>query len=123
MATQEAAYAEHGIEPQDADNKPKATGMTIFGKLLIFLGFPTIVGILGLYMSYLGSLNNPDKKLSFDQDFVMPFLLALAMATVIGMQTGGYKQKEITPIVPWPKVKRVQKIVHKKKESATKKID
>jgi hypothetical protein len=123
MANQEASYAEHGMDKQPAADKNKPKGMSFTGKLLIFLGFPTFVGILGLYMSYLGSMNDKDKKLSFDQDFVMPFLLALAMATVIGLQTGGYRQKEITPIVPWPKVKRTQKIVRKKKETVTKKND
>ena len=93
-------------------------GLTMFGKFFIFVIFPLCVGVLGLYMAFLETRRNPDKKLSFDQDFMLPFLLALAMAVVIGFQTGGFTSNKVKPLVAWPKVRRVKKIIRKKKGQA-----
>jgi len=108
-------YAQHAeSEPQEPAEKRK--GLTFIGKLGLFIGFPTCVGVLGLYMSYLETFRTEGHKLSIDRDFVMPFLLSLAMTVVIGLQTSGYKENKVKPLVPWPKVKRVKKVVKAKKE-------
>jgi hypothetical protein len=91
-------------------------GLTFLGKLGIFFGFPLSMGMVGLYMAFLETRKDKNRELSFDQDFVVPFLLALAMAVVIGFQTGGYANSEVTPLIPWPKVKRVKKIIYKNKK-------
>lgn len=54
--------------------------------------------------------------MDLDQDFVVPFLLAVAMVVVIFIQTNGFSAKEMKPIVKWPKVKRVKKYVKKGEE-------
>jgi hypothetical protein len=91
-------------------------GLTLLGKFGIFFGFPLSMGMVGLYLAFLETHKVKGRELSFDQDFVVPFLLALAMAIVIGFQTGGYSSSEVTPLIPWPKVKRVKKVVYKNKQ-------
>ena len=111
---QDAALKQEDDDVSSAMTTP-GQGLTLIGKIAVFLGFPMTVGFIGLYISFLETVKDPTQELSIDQDFIMPFLLALAMVTVIGLQTNGYSQKKIKPLVPWPKVKRVKRIVRKKK--------
>eukprot|EP00934_Nitzschia_sp_Nitz4_P002437 Nitzschia sp. Nitz4//scaffold64_size103689//48728//49159//NITZ4_004435-RA/size103689-processed-gene-0.101-mRNA-1//-1//CDS//3329556127//2432//frame0 len=87
--------------------------MTFFGRIVVFLVLPTIVGFVGLYLGYLETRNDSSRKLSFDQDFALPFALTLAMCIVIGFQTSGFSSKQAKPLVAWPKVKKRRKIIHK----------
>jgi hypothetical protein len=109
-------------KPEETDTAAAAAaaankkGLTFMGKLGIFFGFPLTAGMAGLYLAFLETKKEKDRELSFDQDFVVPFLLALAMAIIIGIQTGGYTATTITPLIPWPKVKRVKKIIYKNKK-------
>jgi hypothetical protein len=118
----EASLARHAQadaalqEPVETASASSAKGLTLLGKLGVFIGFPLIIGLVGLYTSFLEIAKNKERELSFDRDFVLPFLLALAMVSVIGFQTGGYSQNEVQPLVSWPKVKRVKKIVYKNKK-------
>ena len=91
-------------------------GLTMSGRIMVFIVFPVTCGVIGLYMGYLETLRKPDRKISFDQDFVMPFLLALAMAAVLFFQTGGFSTTQVKPIVAWPKARRVKKVIKKKKK-------
>jgi hypothetical protein len=101
------------LAPPEPDAEvEKQKGMSFFGRMVIFLVFPTMVGICGLYLGYLASRNDPGREMSFDVDFALPFTLALSMAVVIGFQTRGYTDKP-TPLVLWPKVRKRQKITHK----------
>jgi hypothetical protein len=120
-----AQHAEADVALQKADETAAAApapapaskkGLTFLGKLGIFFGFPLSMGMVGLYLAFLETRKDKDRELSFDQDFVVPFLLALAMAVVIGFQTRGYSSSEVTPLIPWPKVKRVKKIIYKNKK-------
>ena len=86
---------------------------TTTSKLMIFLLLPTIAGLIGLYAAYLGQYNDPDKKLSIEADFGLPFMLTLLLVVVIGFQTNGYASAEVKPLVQWPKVKRTRKVIHK----------
>jgi hypothetical protein len=88
--------------------------MPLRNMILLFGVFPLIIGTLGLYMGYLAKLKTGE-ELSFDQDFVMPFLLALGMSIVIGLQTRGYADKKVQPLVQWPKARRVKTIVKVKR--------
>lgn len=88
-------------------------GISLRNKFLVFVVFPTCMGAAGLYLPY---LDKDKRETSFDKDFAMPFLLALAMVVVIYVQTNGFRQKEANPILKWPKVKRVKKVVYKKRE-------
>lgn len=83
---------------------------------MVFVVFPLTAGTVGLYMGYLETVRDANKKISFDQDFIMPFLLALAMAVVLFIQTGGFSSNEVKPVVAWPKAKRVRKVIRKKKQ-------
>lgn len=87
--------------------------MSLFGKMLIFLLFPTLMGFAGLYIGYLEtSRENADRELSFDQDFALPFALALGLALAIFLQTGGFSLMKPKPLISWPKVKKRKKVIH-----------
>lgn len=98
------------LEPDAEPEKPQ--GMSFFGRMIIFLVFPFIMGICGLYMGFIASRNDPNREMSFDADFALPFTLALSMAVVIGFQTRGYTEKP-APLVLWPKVRKRKTITHK----------
>ena len=105
-------------DPSGDDNiTTKAGGLSLSGRIMAFVVFPVTVGTFGLYIGYLESVRKPEKTFSFDQDFVMPCLLALAMACVLFFQTGGLSTNEVKPLVAWPKVRRVKKIIKKSKAS------
>lgn len=87
--------------------------MSLFSKVAIFIFFPLLVGLLGLYSAFLKGRNEPGWKISLDRDFLTPFLLAMAVVIVVGIQTAGFKSKSVQPIVAWPNVKPVQKIVQR----------
>ena len=102
------------LAPKPEPTTPsKSQGLTIVGRVGIFLAFPSVVGLIGLYMGYLAKKDDPDKDLSFDTDFALPFVLALSICVVIGFQTRGFTSTQPAPLVAWPKVKKRQKIVHK----------
>ena len=109
------AYSKH---VQDAGNRPSTSGVQISwtARLAIFIVFPLTMGLLGLYMGYLETLRKPDRKLSIENDFIMPFLLALAFTIVVGFQTKGYSTSKIEPLVKWPKVVRKKVIKKVRKE-------
>jgi hypothetical protein len=115
----ESKFAEHAqddsaLAPKsNADIEPGLAGPTLMGRIVIFLLFPTLVGVLGLYMGYLGKRDDPDRDLSFDTDFALPFTLALSMCIVISFQTGGFTSSKPKSLVKWPKVKKRRKVVHK----------
>lgn len=98
----------------------KRKGLTTMGKIGVYLLFPTTVGALGLFVSYLEirrqqrstEQKEEEKEMDFDRDFVVPFLLALAMVVVISIQSNGFSGK-VEPLVQWPKVRRVKKVVHR----------
>ena len=119
-------YASHKKEQESEESgtqdAPGRKGPSFVGKFVIFLGFPLFIGFLGLYFSYLETGKNPDKEISLDRDFILPFLLALAMVVVIGIQTSGYST-EMKPLVAWPKVRRVKKVVRKKKDGTIEPVD
>jgi hypothetical protein len=101
------------LAPPEPDAEPeRRKSMSLFGRMIIFLALPTVVGICGLYMGYIASRKDPDREMSFDVDFALPFLLALSMAVVIGFQTRGYTDTP-EPLVFWPKVRKRKKIIHK----------
>mmetsp|Transcript_9367 Transcript_9367/g.19654 ORF Transcript_9367/g.19654 Transcript_9367/m.19654 type:complete len:112 (+) Transcript_9367:120-455(+) len=86
---------------------------TTLSKLLLFLGLPMLAGIFGLYAAYLKQFKEPDRKLSIEADFGLPFTIALLLVVVIGFQTNGYTTSQRKPLVNWPKVKKTRKITHK----------
>jgi hypothetical protein len=116
----ETAFSQHAqqdaaLNTESTNGAPPQEGMSFVAKVLIFLGFPLLMGTFGLYLSYLKTISDPDShKIDFDTDFVFPFLLALALVVVIYFQTKGFTKKEITPLVQWPTVRRKQKIVRKR---------
>lgn len=82
-------------------------------KLMIFLGLPTLVGLIGLYMGYLAQYGDPDRPMSIEADFGLPFMLTLLLVVVLAFQTRGYTKDKVEPLVKWPKVKRTRKVIHK----------
>jgi len=111
-ALQAPAASSNGQQQQHTTSKH---GLTVVGRVAVFLLFPTAVGLLGLYVAWVESRRKKDKQLSLDRDFVLPFLLALAFVFVIGLQTGGFRTGKAEPLIAWPKVKRVKKVVVVKK--------
>jgi len=111
------AFTQH--TEQDAALNPPAEetsleGMSFVAKALLFLCFPLLAGIAGLYIGYLRTIRNPESKIDFDTDFIFPFLSALALVVVIGIQTRGFTKKKVTPLIQWPTVRRKKKIVRKR---------
>ena len=87
--------------------------ISIAGKITVFVLFPMLAGLSGLFASYLRSINGSNQQVSIDRDFVLPFLLALAFSVVVGFQTSNFRTKNMNPIVSWPKVRRIKKVVLK----------
>jgi hypothetical protein len=108
-AQDDTALAPKSETAEESDLKK----VTFIGRILIFLVFPALVGLLGLYMGYIAKRDDPTRELSFDTDFALPFVLALSMCVVIGFQTGGFTSSKAKPLVAWPKVKKRRKVVHK----------
>ena len=111
------AFTQHA-EQDTALNPPDqevadGEGMSFRAKTLVFLGFPLLAGVAGLYVGYLRTINSPETKIDFDTDFVFPFLLALALVVVLGFQTKGFTKK-MTPLIQWPKVRRKKRIIRKR---------
>lgn len=128
VSAQQQAFAKHAEQDDalrqsdghggSASSDASSSSMTVHGRFMVFLIFPVTCGVIGLYLGHLESTRKPERKISFDQDFVMPFLLALAMAVVLFFQTGGFTSDKVKPIVAWPKVRRVKKVVRKTKAQA-----
>ncbi|CAB9516787.1 expressed unknown protein [Seminavis robusta] len=95
-----------------ATKAPSQVQITWMARIAVFIAFPSLVGCLGLYMGYLESRRKPERKLSMEVDFIMPFLLALSMAIVVGFQTKGYTTTKVEPLVKWPKVRK-KKVIRK----------
>ena len=88
--------------------------VTTLSKCIIFILLPTLAGMMGLYAAYLTNKHqDPDRKLSIEGDFGLPFMLTLLLVVIIGFQTGGYSSSQVKPLVKWPKVKKTRKIIHK----------
>jgi len=112
-----AAFAKHKAQQETRENdENKSANMPLMARLLLFLFLPTFVGVCGLGVSYLKTMrsryDNDEKphEVSFDNDFVMPFLLCLALVVVLGIQTKGFTTRERTGAFQWPKTRVVKKI-------------
>lgn len=105
-------FAEHrqayNTAADEQDSNSGNLELSLTSRILLFFATPTLIGLLGLMMAYA----DRDREINFDQDFVYPFLLGVLVVITIGFQTGGFK-KSPEPLVAWPKVKRVRKVVHK----------
>lgn len=116
--TNNAAFSQHqqqddalGVPAEAAQDEE---GMSFVAKALIFLAFPLLTGMAGLYIGYIRTIRDSSSKIDFDTDFVFPFLLALALVVVIAFQTKGFTKKKITPLIQWPTVRRKKKIIRKR---------
>jgi hypothetical protein len=113
VAPQKATDAAQGENSEQTASPPSSRSSSfrnnLLGRIGIFIVFPLCVGTLGVCASVLSN-----KTPSIERDFVTPFLLALAFVIVIGFQTSGFRQADAQPLVQWPKVKRVKKIMHRK---------
>ena len=93
------------------------TTTTLIGRLLIFVGFPFFVGMIGLYSGYISHKANPDtvREMRIDTDFALPFIIALSMVLVIWFQTKGLAKDHMKPkpLISWPKTIKRKKIIHK----------
>ena len=94
--------------------------MSILARFLIFAFIPSFTGLAGLGISYLQSImqrRRGDSKevneVNFDQDFVTPFLLALALVIVLGFQTNGFSMNsgdKRRGAFVWPKARTVKRV-------------
>jgi len=86
---------------------------TSAAKLVIFLCLPTLAGMVGLYSAYLAQFDTPDRKMTIEADFGLPFMLTLLLVVVVGFQTSGYGSNQVKPLIRWPKKKKTRKVIHK----------
>lgn len=111
------AFAQHREQDATLRNQEEAAArqsMSFVARTLTYIGFPLLVGIAGLYVGYIQTLENPKTKVDFDRDFLVPFVLALALVVVISIQTKAFTKKEITPLIQRPTVRRKKKIIRKR---------
>ena len=101
--------------PTDGDSADNSTNneMSIFRRLVLFLGFPFLVGFLGLYTAYIDSKSHDDRTIRIETDFALPFVMALSMVVVLWIQTNGFRSKKPEPLIAWPKAVKKKRIVHK----------
>jgi hypothetical protein len=93
--------------------KTHPSEMSLRARILIFLAFPMIIGSAGLCLGYFLTLHDKSRNVDFDQDFIFPFLMAVALAVVIAIQTKGFTGP-MKPLVRWPKARRRKKIIRKR---------
>lgn len=82
--TSSSAFAQRAEEEQRQRDLDAATAQvmknsrpSVIGRLMLFIGLPTMMGFCGMLMSYLSKLaeGKTDANLiDFDQDFVFPFM-------------------------------------------------
>jgi len=108
--------AKENAEQQNSQNNNQKKSMGLVARLMLFGAFPCAIGALGLIAGYIRrySKDEEDRKLiEFDDDFVFPFILAIAIVIAVGFQTQGFRSKEVKPLIAWPKLKKRRKIIHK----------
>lgn len=112
---QEPALEQSVAVSDDENEQLQFDSIPWIGKVIVFVGFPTLSGSLGLYLSYLKQFrkDNEIHEVSFDRDFVGPFLLGLALTVVVAMRTAMFRTNQMKSVIAWPKVRRVKKIVYK----------
>ena len=108
-------FEKHVQENAAANPASRGFQMSWMARLGIFIAFPCLVGCAGLYAGYLESIRRPEREIDFDSDFIVPFLLAMTFAIVVGFQTKGYTSQNVEPIVKWPKVRK-KKVIRKVKK-------
>eukprot|EP00568_Trieres_chinensis_P011234 CAMPEP_0183297268 /NCGR_PEP_ID=MMETSP0160_2-20130417/4609_1 /TAXON_ID=2839 ORGANISM="Odontella Sinensis, Strain Grunow 1884" /NCGR_SAMPLE_ID=MMETSP0160_2 /ASSEMBLY_ACC=CAM_ASM_000250 /LENGTH=171 /DNA_ID=CAMNT_0025459057 /DNA_START=66 /DNA_END=581 /DNA_ORIENTATION=- len=116
------SFAQHAREEDNrraGETDHTLHALPLVARVALFLGVPLLAGSVGLVAGYLTQLQSKRnggkvKEINFDRDFIFPFMLALVMVVVIGIRTRGFKKKEITPLVAWPKVRRKKKVVRKR---------
>ena len=107
------AQEDTALQQPDTAATSGGKGLTSFGRFALFIVVPFSVGSFGIFTGYLRSINDPDKKLDLDSDFIFPTLLTLLMIVVVGFQTDNFQKGKAKPLVMWPKVYRKKKIIHK----------
>lgn len=111
-------FEKHAIDKAAlADPAPKSRyigrDMNLFGKVAVFLVVPTCCGLIALYVAFLETYRKPDRKLSIESDFALPFMLTLFMSIVIWIRTGGFASSDVEPFIKMPKIQKKRKIIHK----------
>jgi hypothetical protein len=91
-------------------------GLTFLGKLSVYIGFPLTVGVSGLIFASIEHAQNPQsREIVVEKDFILPFLLALTLVIVLGIQSSNFSGRP-EPLIKWPKVRKVKKIVYHNKK-------
>jgi hypothetical protein len=60
--------------------------------IIIFIGIPTITGLVGVTIAYIGGRNDLGvvQPVDWDHDFVFPFLLMMALLLALGQRTNWF---------------------------------
>ena len=66
--------------------------MSLTSRVIVFLGIPILFGIFGFAVSYLQAINDDLHDVDVTRDFVWPWGLGMALVTVIGFRTGGFRR-------------------------------
>jgi hypothetical protein len=65
--------------------------------IIIFIGIPTITGLVGVTVAYIGGRNalGVVQPVDWDHDFVFPFLLMMALLLALGQRTNWFNMMPI----------------------------
>jgi hypothetical protein len=99
--------------PPAAASESTGRSLTFLGNLAVFFLLPVLAGLMGLYFAFLETYNKPDRKLSIESDFGLPFMLMLFTSIVVGFRTGGFSSSKVEPIMKFPKIRKKTKVIHK----------
>lgn len=76
------------------DAPPRVIGPVerILRIIIIFIGIPTITGLIGFTIAYVGGRNDLGvvQSVDWDHDFVFPFLLMMALLLALGQRTNWF---------------------------------
>lgn len=66
--------------------------MSLTSRVIVFLGVPILFGFSGFAVSYLQAMKDNLHEVDITRDFVWPWGLGMALVTVIGFRTGGFRR-------------------------------
>lgn len=66
--------------------------MSWTARIIVFLGIPILFGFGGFALSYIQAFKDDLHEVDITRDFVWPWGLGMALVTVIGFRTGGFRR-------------------------------
>lgn len=73
-------------------NKNAYGEMSLTARIIVFLGVPVLFGLFGFALAHIEKIRDPSHEVDITRDFVWPWGLGMALVTVIGFRTGGFRR-------------------------------